>query len=88
MQVERQDIDLVLIRVTSVELEELEATSLPNPYATANKRLRLLLDEGRIVLRSLPFGQVRGHEELSDELRRRKPISNAIIPTALGTSQT
>ncbi|GMH99179.1 hypothetical protein TrVE_jg10254 [Triparma verrucosa] len=57
MQVERQDIDLVLIRVTSVELEELEATSLPNPYATANKRLRLLLDEGTIVLRPLPFGQ-------------------------------
>ena len=51
---------------------ELEATSLPNPHSTASKKFRLLLKEGTIVLRPLQFGQVRGSEEQSDELK--KPV--------------
>ncbi|GMH97173.1 hypothetical protein TrVE_jg7850 [Triparma verrucosa] len=57
MRVERQDEDKVVVKVESVEEEELEATSLPNPHSTATKKLWLLLEEGTIVLRPLPFGQ-------------------------------
>ena len=50
---------------------ELESASLPNPHSTASKKFRLLLKEGTIVLRPLQFGQVRGSEERSEELRKR-----------------
>ena len=55
--------------LTLVIFAELEATSLPNPHSTASKKFRLLLKEGTIVLRPLQFGQVRGSEERSEELR-------------------
>ena len=58
---------------------ELESASLPNPHSTASKKLRLLLDEGTIVLRPLQFGQVRGCEERSDELRRRVYGISALV---------
>ncbi|GMH90528.1 hypothetical protein TrVE_jg4181 [Triparma verrucosa] len=57
MQVDRQDQDGVVVGVESVEEEELEATSLPNPHSTATKKVRLLLKEGIIILRLLLFGQ-------------------------------
>ena len=57
--------------LTLIIFAELEATSLPNPHSTASKKFRLLLKEGTIVLSPLQFGQVRGREERSDELRKR-----------------
>ncbi|GMH82415.1 hypothetical protein TrST_g12581 [Triparma strigata] len=57
MRVVRQDEDGVEVRVESVEEEELEATSLPNPHSTATKKVQLLLKEGMIILQPLPFGQ-------------------------------
>ena len=63
----------------------LEAVSLPNPHSTALKRFRLLLKEGTIVLRPLQFGQVRGHEERSDEQKRGvHGISVLIADTSVG----
>ena len=62
----------------------LESTSLPNPYSTASKKFWLLLKEGTIVLRPLQFGQVRGREERSNELRRHvHEISALIANTAI-----
>ena len=58
-------------QLTCVTFAELEATSLPNPHSTASKKLWLLLKEGTIFLQPLQFGQVRGREERSDELRKR-----------------
>ncbi|GMH91808.1 hypothetical protein TrVE_jg14395 [Triparma verrucosa] len=58
MRVERrQNEDEIIIRISSVDEEELGPTSLPNPHSTATKKLRLLLQEGTIILRPLPFGQ-------------------------------
>ncbi|GMH81573.1 hypothetical protein TrST_g8901 [Triparma strigata] len=57
MRVERQDEDGVVVGVESVEEEELEATSLPNPHSTASKKFWLPLKEGTIFLRPLQFGQ-------------------------------
>ncbi|GMH91631.1 hypothetical protein TrVE_jg5557 [Triparma verrucosa] len=57
MQVERQDEEEVVVGVESVDEEELESASLPDPNSTASKRFRLLLKEGTIVLRPLQFGQ-------------------------------
>ena len=63
----------------------LEAASLPKPHSTASKKFRLLLKQGTIVLRPLQFGQVRGWEERSDELRRRvHEISVLIADTLVG----
>ena len=56
--------------LTLVISAEVEATSLPNPHSTVTKIVRLLFEEGTIILRPLQFGQVRGREERSDELRR------------------
>ncbi|GMH98950.1 hypothetical protein TrVE_jg3047 [Triparma verrucosa] len=53
----RNDEEGVLIRVESVDEEELEATSLPNPHSTASKKLWLFLKEGTIFLQPLQFGQ-------------------------------
>jgi hypothetical protein len=64
---------------------ELESASLPNPHSTASKKFRLLLKEGTIVLLPLKFGQVRGREERSDELRSRvHGISVLIADTLVG----
>ncbi|GMI09798.1 hypothetical protein TrVE_jg7395 [Triparma verrucosa] len=57
MQVVRQDEEEVVVRVESVDEEELESASLPNPHSTASKKFRLLLKDGTIVLRPLQFGQ-------------------------------
>ncbi|GMH96223.1 hypothetical protein TrST_g8694 [Triparma strigata] len=58
MRVEkRDDEEGLLIRVESVDEEELKATSLPNPHSTASKKLWLLLKEGTIYLQPLQFGQ-------------------------------
>ena len=65
--------------LTFVIFAELEATSLPNPHSTATKKVRLLLKEGMIILQPLPFGQVRGRGERSDELRRRGYWISALI---------
>ncbi|GMI15626.1 hypothetical protein TrVE_jg49 [Triparma verrucosa] len=53
----RQDEEEVVVKVESVDEEELESASLPNPHSTASKKFRLLLKEGIIVLRPLQFGQ-------------------------------
>ena len=58
--------------LTFVIFAELEATSLPNPHSTATKKVRLLLKEGMIILQPLPFGQVRGRGERSDELEKAR----------------
>ncbi|GMH47920.1 hypothetical protein TrVE_jg9864 [Triparma verrucosa] len=57
LRVVRQDEDRVLVRVESIEEEEVEATSLPNPHSTATKKVRLFLKEATIVLQPLQFGQ-------------------------------
>ncbi|GMI05055.1 hypothetical protein TrVE_jg13271, partial [Triparma verrucosa] len=57
MRVERQDEVGVAVKVVSVEEEEFESASLPNPHTTASKKLRLILKDGTIVLRPLQFGQ-------------------------------
>ncbi|GMI09362.1 hypothetical protein TrVE_jg768 [Triparma verrucosa] len=57
MRVEGHDEDGVVVRVESIEENELESTSLPNPHSTTTKKARLLLNEGIIVLRPLPLGQ-------------------------------
>ncbi|GMH69742.1 hypothetical protein TrST_g3800 [Triparma strigata] len=58
MRVEkRDDEEGLLIRVESVDEEELGATSLPNPHSTASKKLRILLKQGTIFLQPLQFGQ-------------------------------
>ncbi|GMI01663.1 hypothetical protein TrST_g10375 [Triparma strigata] len=57
MSVGRQDEEEVVVRVESVDEEELESASLPNPHSMASKKLRLLLREGIIVLQPLQFGQ-------------------------------
>jgi hypothetical protein len=61
---------------------ELESASLPNPHSTASKKFRLLLKDGTIVLRPLQFGQVRGREERSDELRKHVYGISALIADA------
>ena len=57
-------------QLTCVTFAELGATSLPNPHSTASKKLRILLKQGTIFLQPLQFGQVRGREERSVELRK------------------
>ncbi|GMH88310.1 hypothetical protein TrST_g6939 [Triparma strigata] len=57
MHVVRQDRDGAVVRVESIEEEELESASIPNPHSTASKKFRLLLKDGTIVLRPLQFGQ-------------------------------
>ncbi|GMH82501.1 hypothetical protein TrVE_jg5054, partial [Triparma verrucosa] len=54
MRVVRQDEDGLELRVESVDEEEVQVSSLPNPHSTATKKLRLLLKEGRIILQPLP----------------------------------
>ena len=69
-------------RLTCVTFAELEATSLPNPHSTASKKLWLFLKEGTIFLQPLQFGQVRGREERSDELRKHVYGISALIADA------
>ncbi|GMH95955.1 hypothetical protein TrVE_jg11901 [Triparma verrucosa] len=57
MWVERQDEDGIVVRVESVDKEELKATPLPNPHSTASKKFRLIFKEGAVILRPLQFGQ-------------------------------
>ncbi|GMI10396.1 hypothetical protein TrLO_g9894 [Triparma laevis f. longispina] len=46
----------IIIEVKSVEEEELETMTLPNPHSTAKKRM-LILSKGAIILRGVQFGQ-------------------------------
>ncbi|GMI16546.1 hypothetical protein TrLO_g10802 [Triparma laevis f. longispina] len=49
--------DEIVIKVASVDEEELEDTTLPSPHPIATKSYRLLLNDGLIALRPLPIGQ-------------------------------
>ncbi|GMI09865.1 hypothetical protein TrVE_jg7422 [Triparma verrucosa] len=102
MRVERQDEAGVIVSVESVEVGELEAASLPNPHSTASKKLRLLLKEGMIILRPLPFGQtsltISAHVDVgevtkdaiisSPTLFRKSPASVTRSTTIAGITST
>ncbi|GMH70055.1 hypothetical protein TrLO_g14469 [Triparma laevis f. longispina] len=55
--VEKQDDDEIIIRVVSIEEEDLETIITSDPFPNATKKLRLLITNGTILLRPLPFKQ-------------------------------